>query len=306
MDEIISAFRGFGFYVEAFFDEIDFIKTVVERGLETIPRKRKLVYNTSQKGTGAARHSLIPAFCKLYNVEYIGANGYVSSLCRHKYHFNTLLNKHHTNLPDAWLYEPNTKWLLSKRPPEGLKVIFKPIYEAASVGVSNSSIFVYSENKDSLLEAHSKTFMQPIVVEEFIEGYEVEVPLMISNGNFYGLGPIGISLKGNKYLGNEILGYETVYDDKFSFYSFNELGEQTKQEILICACESARILEIEDFGRIDFRVTRNGKYYLTDITTNPHIIKHSSCYFAFNEMGFSHSELLASLAGLAGKRHGWI
>lgn len=305
MEEIITAFRSFGYYVEAFVDEMDFIKVIVG-GNKGKQRLREIVYNTSQKGTGASRHALMPAFCKLYEVPYIGSNGYVSSLCRHKYHFNNLLFRYQEHLPKAWMYENGKGWLLDQKPPVGLKVILKPIYEAASIGITEDSVIAYSPASEEHIKNRSEKLNQPLQVEEFIEGYEVEVPIIIDARGIHPLGPVGISLNGSKLLGDKILGYETVYDDQYSFYDFFPHNPETSMGILDCASLSAKVLGMEDFGRIDFRVSSNGKFYLMDVTTNPHTTVHSSCNFIFHQLGFNHGELLSTLAAVAAERYCWL
>lgn len=306
MEEIITAFRDFGFYVEAFIDEADFIQAMVENRLHFMPKKRTIVYNTCQKGTGPARQSLVPAFCKLFGIPYIGSNAYVSSACRHKYHFNSLLRSHHSHLPKSWLFDHRSGWLLGCSPPEGMKVILKPVYEAASIGITNDSVFVYSHRSDNVLKEHSRILRQPLAVEQFIGGYEVEVPLIISGERFFGLGPVGISVDKGRNLGNGILTYNEVYDDLYEFYEFQEFEDPVIRSILQCAQDSARVLGIEDYGRIDFRIADDGEFYLTDISTNPHTVIHSSCNFIFNILGFNHSELLTSLVSMAARRYEWI
>ncbi|HSZ84985.1 MAG TPA: hypothetical protein VK787_03085 [Puia sp.] len=304
-EEIVTGFREFGFYVQTYTDETDFFKTVINREFQKIPGKRKLIYNTSQKGIGGGRQSLMPAFCQLYKIPLIGSNAHVSSLCRHKYHFNSLLSKYHSHLPDAWLFDQKKGWLQNDHPPIGTKVIVKPVFEAASIGIGNESVFLYSVDKDSFLQKHSYMFKQPLIVEEFIEGYEVEVPLLITD-SYYSLGPIGIELGNEKYLGDKILGYDEIYDDKYFFYDFDEIDRELSNAILSCTNLSAEILEIEDFGRIDFRINKEGEFFLTDITTGPHTVRHSAYHFAFKKMGFSHSESLATLTAITANRLQWI
>ena len=305
LEQVIVAYRDFGFYTHVFTDELDFMKSVSNGTFNEIPGKKKIIYNTAQKGIGAARHSLVPAFCKAYDIPYIGSNAYVSCLCRHKYHFNKLLGRYHEHVPQSWLFDYNLGWLLDQKPPEGLKVIAKPVYEAASIGISEASVFEYSSGKDEFLIFQSKEFCQPLAVEQFIDGYEVEVPIIIS-GQTYSLGPVGISLNGQKELGGNILSYDGVYNDNYSFYEFSEIKPAITKAILACTTNSSSILGIEDFGRIDFRVSSDGEFYLTDITTGPHTTKHSSCNHIFIKHGFSHSDLLTTLAACAAQRLSWF
>lgn len=304
-EEIINGFRDNGFYVESFTDELDFINFVQQGNLEKLPLKKRIVYNTTQKGIGAGRHSLILAFCKALNIPVIGSNAYVAALCRHKYHSNKLINEHLKCVPKAWLFEEGSGWLLGNSPPLLTELIIKPIHEAASIGVSEKSCFTYTNESNGIISDASRIFKQPIIAEQFIDGYEVEVPILIDVNGFHSIGPVGISISGEKYLGKQILSYDNVYDNLYSFYDFSNENPKIGKRILSAAAKAANILGFQDYARLDFRIDKNENIFLTDTTNNPHIVSHSSFNYWFQNAGLPHSDLLISLLALASKRYGW-
>lgn len=301
-EEIIIGFRKKGFYVESFTDELDFIDFIRRGKMDKLPFKNKIVYNTSQKGTGPGRHSLIPAFCKALNIPLIGSNAYVAALCRHKYHCNKLVREHIKCVPKAWLYTDTSGWLLNNLPPLSSELIIKPVHEAASIGVSH---IIFDEASTDLIHKTSKEYLQPIIAEQFIEGYEVEVPIIIDQEGYHALGPIGIEISGQKYLGKQILNYDNVYDNKYSFYNFIDEKPKIGKLILEAATKAANIIGFQDYARLDFRISKNGNFYLTDTTNNPHIVSHSSFYYCYENAGLTHSDLVTSLLALAAKRYDW-
>jgi D-alanine-D-alanine ligase len=190
--------------------------------MNTIQKKFKIVYNAASSGKGPGRKALIPAFCNLNNINLTSSDPYVVSLARHKYHCASILGYNQIPTPRSWYYSENSKWMSYEMPKNGTVVIAKPTYESASIGIDESSIFEYTREKDTFLDNLSKEFNQPITVQEFISGYEVEIPVMIYKRQPISIDPIGLMLNDTKLLGTQILNYDTVYNDVYQFYSFEE------------------------------------------------------------------------------------
>ena len=60
---------------------------------------------------------------------------------------------------------------------------------------------------------------------------------------------------------------------------------------------------IEGFGRVDFRIDMEGKYYITDIAANPHLTKGMSFNYAFKENGMEYQEMIETLIALTISRY---
>lgn len=298
LEEINGSLKSFGFYTEIFFDETKFMSAVLNKEYNLIKKKYCIIYNTSQKGTGPGRKSLIPAFCNLHNLLTTSSNAYVVSLCRHKFHYNSILKKLGLPVAESWFYDSHFGWLLNQKPSEGKLILAKPTFESASIGLDNNSIMPVDKYLDESLKKISQEYRQPITVQEFIEGFEIEIPVININP-IYSFFPIGISLNNEKNLGKNILTYNTVYNDDYAFYEFDNFSKKEEQNILRCAENVIMSLGISGFGRVDFRVTNKNKFYITDIATNPHITKHSSFAFLFNKLKFSYKELPAFLIATA-------
>lgn len=307
LEAIVNGFRNSGFYTDISIGEDQFIKKIQNGLYHDMPFKNKIVYNSAQTGTGPGRKSLIPSFCNLHQIPITGSNAYVGSLCRHKYHYCSLLKHHHLQHLKAWLFYYKTGWLLSEKPPGSIKVIAKPIYESASIGVTEESVLVIDNNFEERIVTLSKNFDQPIIIQEFIAGFEVEVPLFNDSFITHSLGCVGISLNGNALLGDSILTYDVVYDDKYAFFDISKvITEEVADRIIKCAIDSANVLGIEGFGRIDFRITEEGAFYITDIATNPHITPYSSFSYLFELHEFDYKDLPVCMLALAAKKYEWI
>lgn len=199
LEEIIAMLYRCGLEYDIYYDEIDFIQAIIANvdQLNDI-----VVYNSAQSGRGAGRKSLIPAFCQLCGIKVTGSNPYVVSLCRNKYHVNKLLSSHGFSVPSTYCYDNG--WIMGVRPPSGMKIIIKPNYESSSIGIDQSSVTTASDSEafQMMIMEKQRLMGQPIVVQEFISGYEVEVPCIAACGEHVALNPIGLKMKNGEHVMN--------------------------------------------------------------------------------------------------------
>lgn len=296
-ETLSTTYKKLGYEVLSYFNENDFMSAILEEKIDT-NHKKIFVINSAQTGTYIGRKSLIPAFCEHFKLMHSGSNPYVVSLCRNKFHSNAILNGYVTHHMDTYLYTAIDGWIGDRKPPAGLKIIAKLNGESASIGLNRNNIFIYSTDTDSYLLQLSKQYRQPVIVQPFIAGYEIELPLIIGTEKFT-LPAIGIKIDNIELLENKFLDYEARFHHTYDFYNYDEFAPDLSAQIKIAAMKAAKLLGIEEFGRIDFRIDQYGNYYISDIATNPHITADSSYTFAFQELGYSYSEMLATRIGVS-------
>lgn len=294
---IIETLRHSGFEVSSYFDETEFLRDCIANNFFRNQNKQIIVINSAQKGTAIGRKSLIPAFCDQNGLWHTNSNAYIVSLARNKFHCDSILQANSFPVTKDHLFLPTIGWLQGKKPLEGEKVIAKLNGETSSIGLNNENIFKYSGDKDKFIKELSLTYNQPVLVQSFISGYEVEVPVVINGDIIEVVLPVGISVNDNKKLDDTILDYETRKNLKFGFYNFQLFDLSLAKKIEKCAIDVVQLIGIEGFGRVDFRIDMNGNYFITDIATNPHITKGMSYNYAFSENGLQYQDLLETLIG---------
>jgi len=295
--EISNSIISAGFLFHDFSNEFDFINYVIENKKE-FNKNKYVIVNNIQTGTKIGRKSLIPAFCDMINIPYTNSNPYVVSLCRNKYHCNCILETHNLPVPKTWLLTRKKKWLNKDNPPLDLNVFLKPNCESSSIGIDDTNIGKFGNDIFSKALQMCREFRQDIIVQEFISGYEVEVPLIYFHRPI-SLKTIGIKIDNEAYLGNKILTNRIRSIDEYNFFDFSNIHNDISKVIGKTAEKAAEILGITGFGRIDFRVKANGNIYITDIATNPHINKSSSFYYAFNSLGYDYQDMIKCLIAVA-------
>ena len=287
-EQVVNLFSCLELNTEYFLDEDSFINYYYKLPLEK--RHNIIVYNAAQSGTGAGRKSLIPAFCNMHNIICTGSDAYVVSLCRHKYHVNKLLSSLGIRVPETFLYKDG--WLMNRCPAINTKIILKPIYESASIGIDDSSVMKYSNSCDEIISKKVKELNEPFIAQQFIDGYEVEFPTIVIKNKIIPLTPVGLSLNGTTKMNGEILNYKRIYEDNYRFFDFDKINgidlcETTKNTV--------KSLNMQGLCRVDFRVDNDDRFYVTDVSTNPHFVRHSSVHNAFKYLNLTEDFIAKSI-----------
>lgn len=276
-----------------FFDENDFISFICNNLVDV---KNIIVYNSAQSGTGVGRKSLIPAFCSFKGITVTGSNSYSASLCRHKYHVIKILESHGVRVPKTYLYDKG--WIFDK-PQLGNIYILKPIYESSSIGIDTNSVVCFDKTTIKLIDEKQKEMRQPIIVQQFINGYEAEIPCIVSKNHRLVLNPVGITLDlSNKLMGNNILDYQKVYFDEYNFFNMKDTMVDISK-IMSVAEFVITILGLSGLCRVDFRIDELGNCYVTDVSTNPHFVHHSSVSYAFEQLSFPPETIMKAILSAA-------
>lgn len=294
-DELISGLRDAGHELVIIGDGEKFINRA--------PYWRKrcdLVFNRSVGYRGIDRKSFVPGALELTRIPYIGSGAYVSSLTRHKLHAKLVVASAgvHTACAVAWNGPPDTARLSELTYP----AIVKPIAESCSVGIAAGESVVTAPT-EAALRSHwiVDTFDQPALVETFVRGVEVEVPL-VGWPKLRPLGVVGITVGGVAVHGSMYLPSDTVYSDNYGFTT--SLPAIDLERVQTDAIRAANALGIRDYGRVDFRVDDSGTPMFLEATTHPHIMKHSSFFVLAKQSGASYPEMLNEIIATACRRLG--
>lgn len=281
IDEFNEIYQGIvnaGFYIRStFFNELDFISEFFR-----FPEKFRncIIYNLARNGLGNNKKTIIPAFCELVGLRYSTSSSFSCALCRNKYYFTTLFREHEIPIPQSWLLYPDGEWERDA-PIDGTRVICKPSSESASQGVKPSGIFC------SKLDLYKKLTGIQYIIQEYIDGIECEVPVFKFGNEIKALPPVGIDLRNH-----DIMDENCSTDNDYSFYSLDTvLSKEKLEEIQRISEKAFRLLQMEVYGRIDFRINAYGEPFVIDVSTTPYTTKHSSFWFAFERLGLQYSEI---------------
>lgn len=272
---IEESFQKIAQFIYSFNSEIAFIKAIDQIRCK---HSHLLVYSMAQNINGVGRRVLIPLLCKYYNILNIGSDEYASFLSGDKRLMQKLLEINpELHFPRTiYINQYNIKSIenIINQLPIG-KYILKPIDESASIGVKPFEL--HSDNFTQIYadllkysEHHSYFFIQ-----EYIDGYEVEVPLINIEQDYFCPGVCQIVFEDNM----DYLDYDIVGLDSYGFIRY----PYSATNIISSAVSVAKSLQFNCISRIDFRIMKNVPYII-DIGANPTISTHSSTNYLFRSL----------------------
>jgi D-alanine-D-alanine ligase len=305
LDDVIVGYRQAGFYVQHFSDETEFMQWISTGGLDALSHPKKLVYTSAVNGTGAGRRCLVPAFCALEGIPTMNSDAYSCAINRHKFHWGRLLNSFGIAVPNSWHFDPRRGWWMGERPQPGLRVIAKATFEGSSIGLTDDGVGEWSPSIETLVAELARDLEQPILVQTFIAGDEVEVPVMEFNEELVPV-PLSIVRKDGSQLGEDFLSYHQIWEDEYCYVSPTALDVDVVTSAANMALQAVHCLNFRGFSRVDLRVDRTGKPFVIDVSTTPHLTRNSSFAYLFDVLGYRFEGLGAAQVGAALNRHRMI
>ncbi|MDE7430675.1 MAG: ATP-grasp domain-containing protein, partial [Lachnospiraceae bacterium] len=287
IDELIFLFHENGIYVELFSDIDKFFKQFYSDDW-----KCNAVFETSPQGIAKGKDAIIPAFCDTVGLLHFGSNAAANLRVGNKYNWYCVLKQNSIPVPETFFY--NNGWNVH---PKCFPILLKLNEECASVGLSQNSLiksdFELLNHQAQKLQA---AYNEPIIGQQFIHGYEAEVPIINNEAETLILPAVGLSRNGQKLLGDYFFDYDTIFDDGYGVYSFDDNSELTNKLFSICD-RIIKILDLQGHFRIDFRISENGNPYVTDINNDPTIGWGSSFLYSIKSLGYTEKDLLAIILG---------
>lgn len=289
LSDYVNALESLGIFRDVSYGEDDFVQKLSSGYFKKFHQKYKIVFNTTGSRRIRSRSALIPALCELHHLPYASSDILTCAILENKVQSNNLLEYHNFPIPQTWLYDPRIGWMGSK-PPCGKKLIAKPCRESASIGITQQSVGFFSKQYEKQVIEVSSILNEPVIVQEFIEGWEVEVPVLLIDGPT-ALPPMGIDLDGTTFLNERFLSYELVYNDSYRYFRFDSVDSDLSKSLMEVAEKSFMALDLYGTVRVDFRIKGDKRYYITDYNNSPHLTRFHSVASSLLSLGFKYPDL---------------
>jgi D-alanine-D-alanine ligase len=235
----------------------------------------------------------VQGLLELLDVAYVGAGVAASALAMDKDLFKKVMRdsgipvaRHHT----IRLGDPVEN-------PFGYPVFVKPARLGSSVGISK----VRDESSLAAAVALARRHDEKVLVEEFVDGLEVEVGVL---GNR--VPPPVASLPGSiDTLGHDWYDFASKYDDDgMRLVVPPDLPDETIDLVQRRAVDAFVASECEGLARVDFFVrASDGEVVVNELNTMPGFTATSVYAKLFDASGIPYAELLDRLVDLALERH---
>lgn len=239
----------------------------------------------------------VPALLELMRLPYTGSPPLTLGLCQDKAKVKDILLSRGIPTPRYKVFERATTRIKSHLFP----VIVKPVHEDGSLGISVQSV-VY--NEDALIERIDyiiKKYEQAALVEEFVDGREVNVSLVEANGQVKVLPLSEIDYSDFPEGVPRICDYQAKWVTESSQYQRTKplcpapLEWVLAKQVEHIATKTFRILGCRDYARVDVRIDREGRIYVIDVNPNPDISPQSGMVRAMKAGAMSYPEFVQIL-----------
>jgi D-alanine-D-alanine ligase len=244
-------------------------------GFRTIENSVDIIFNIAEGYYGRAREAQIPSILELACIPYVGSDSYTLAIALNKWHTKILAKQYGIKTPEFRVVSNFDE--IHRCKPSKYPVISKLCYEGSSKGIREDSVAYDRSHMQRSIEYLLRAYRQPVLVEEFILGKEVDVPI-IGTSPTKAFGVVGLTLNEEITLDNRILTSDIVRHDGYGFkYPLKEKFLSESEE---SALKLYNLLGCRDFGRVDERIDSEGNPYFLEINPYPFLGKHSS----FNEI----------------------
>ncbi|MCG6963041.1 MAG: P1 family peptidase [Acidobacteria bacterium] len=274
---------------------------VVTRLLDSAP---ELIFNCAEGTIGSSREAFYPGLYEQLRIPFTGGNPSLLHMNLDKHLAKTVVAARGVRVPKGGLVTPE-----NREPPADLRypVIIKPNAEGSSKGITQDSVVETREHCETRVEQLLGRYPAGLVVEEFIAGRELSVPILDAFP-----GKI-LEIVEHTFDLESIGGRYNVYD-----YDMKQGGERAKGVGVVCPAElepaeretvvemARRVFEImhcPDLGRVDIRLDEDGLPYFIELNPLPSLHPVASLMIAGRERGLEYRDVLRLVVRSAARRY---
>ncbi len=245
----------------------------------------------------------VPCMLELLGVPYTGSHALALGLALHKNKAKEILLARKVPTPAFCVVESVAQLVEVDLP---FPLIVKPAREDGSMCIDFDSV-VYDRAALGRAVTHVlRACRQPALVEQYVDGREIYVPLL-GNKPPRAL-PLSEIRFGPAFEGRpRIVSYRAKWDESSPEWADSpsqrcELDRPTETRIVETALRAFEALDCRDYGRVDVRLSADGKPYVIDV--NPNCDLHPSAGFARSAAaaGIGYSDLALHLVEIALER----
>ncbi len=177
----------------------------------------------------------------------------------------------------------------------------KPLHEDGSLGISKESVVFDDESLSRRIQYVIEKYNQPALVEEYIDGRELNVGLLETNGKVEILPISEIDYSEFPEGFPKICGYEAKWIPESIEYQKSKpicpapLEWVMKKRVEHIAIKAYKLFECRDYARVDIRIDRDGKIYVLEVNPNPDISPQSGMARAIKAHGMTYEEFVRVL-----------
>ncbi len=271
--------------------------------------KPEIVFNILEEFGGEAMlDQNVASYLEMLRVPYTGCNPMGLMLARDKAMSKKLLSYHKIRVPKFQVFPRGRK--IRRMKSLTFPLIVKSLVEEASLGISRQSVV----DDDSSLEErvtfiHEKVDTEAIV-EQYVHGREIYVGV-IGNQRLTVFPPWELSIEKQADDAPVIATRKVKFDEKYQKKmgvktSAARLPAELSERIKHLSNRIFKILNLDGYARVDFRLTEEGQVYFLEANPNPQLAFGEDFADSAEKMGLEYQDLIQRILrlGLNRKRPG--
>lgn len=186
-------------------------------------------------------------------------------------------------------------------------LIIKPAYEDASVGIDYKAVVRSNKDLKSRIDNILENFKQPALIEEFIEGRELNVAIMgDKNPEVLPISEIDFSEMPD-HLEN-IVSYQAKWDPLHEAYHKTipicpaELTNDVRRKVEEIAFNAFKTMGVRDYSRVDIRLSKNDEVFVLEVNPNPDLTESAGFMRSVEAAGYTYEQALVKILNFAIER----
>ncbi len=247
----------------------------------------------------------VVTYLELMKAKYSGCNPRGLVVARDKALSKKILHYHRIKVPMFGVFPRGRKI----KPPAGFKypAIVKSLTSEASVGISQASVVDTPEKLIERVRFIHENVETDAIAEQFIEGRELYVP-MLGNQRPEVLPTWELLFEnmpaGSISIATEKVKHDTVYQEKRGIFQQKAQGisDELERHIAKTSKRIFKLLYLDGYARIDYRLDTNGDLYFLEANPNPEIAQREEFAEAALSAGYAYPDLLQKILNLGLRR----
>lgn len=262
-----------------------------------------IAFNICEGFRGRTREAQIPALLEMLGVPFTGSDALTMAVTLDKATAKRLLQADGVITPKFQVFYSPLDRLRSELP---FPLFVKPVHEGSSMGIGAESRV---ENASALRERVAyviRTYKQPALVEEFIDGREFTVGIL-GNEELTVFPVLEVNFAKGPVSARGVYSYQ--YKHEWTGHNSNlcpaPIPHEVAALIQTTAVHAYRTLGCRDFGRVDMRLDRDGVPQVIEINPLPGLAPDFSDFPRTAQAGgISYHQLINRILQLAVARYG--
>ncbi len=241
---------------------------------------------------------------ELLGIPYTGAPPIALANCQNKVLAKRMLNTFGIKTPKFAIIKK-----IAGRYNHGLEypLIVKPAFEDASVGIENDSVVENFKQLKKRVEYVLNYFVQPALVEEYIEGRELNVAVLgDKEAKALPISEIDFSQMPD-HLYN-IVSYQAKWDPHHEAYHKTipscpaKLEKKIEKRANEIAVKAFHAMGCRDYARVDMRLNKQKELFVLEVNPNPDLTEGAGFMRSAEAAGLSYEKALKKIVSLAWAR----